>query len=200
MDIKDPRLHKIVIAVLVIAVVVMFWHSRFYSKYQAELIQKRANYEKILTELNQVKLKAKSLKGLQEEYEALLGRYDKVEMLLPDEKSVAKFLMQLHTASARTQSRVLEVIPKTERAKDFYKISDYEVKFTGTFHEFGEFLASVANFPFITNVSGIDISSVEDKANKKDKLSEFDALTLEASFVLSTYFAKADQRLSDVQQ
>jgi len=200
MDIKDPRLHKIAIAVLVIAVVVMFWHSRFYSKYQAELTQKRANYEKILTELNQVKLKAKSLKGLQEEYEALLGRYDKVEMLLPDEKSVAKFLMQLHTASARTQSRVLEVTPKTERAKDFYKISDYEVKFTGTFHEFGEFLASVANFPFITNVSGIDISSVEDDASKKDKLTEFDALTLEASFVLSTYFAKADQRLSDVQQ
>ena len=199
MDIKDPRLHKIAIAVLVIAVVVMFWHSRFYSKYQSELTQKRAKYEKILTELNQVKLKAKSLKGLQEEYQALLERYDKVEMLLPDEKSVAKFLMQLHTASARTQSRVLEVTPKAVRAKDFYKISDYEVKFTGTFHEFGEFLASVANFPFITNVSGIDIKSVEEDKSTKDKMSEFDALTLEASFVLSTYFAQDNQRISGVQ-
>ena len=199
MDIKDPRLHKIAIAVLIIAVVVMFWHSRFYSKYQSDLTQKRAKYEKILTELNQVKLKAKSLKGLQEEYEALLERYDKVEMLLPDEKSVAKFLMQLHTASARTQSRVLEVTPKAERAKDFYKITDYEVKFTGTFHEFGEFLASVANFPFITNVSGIDIKSVEEDNSKKDKMSEFDALTLEATFILSTYYAQDSQKFSGIQ-
>ena len=59
MDIKDPRLHKIAIGVLVVVVLVLFWHSRFYSKYQNELTQKQARYEKILTELNQVKLKAK---------------------------------------------------------------------------------------------------------------------------------------------
>jgi type IV pilus assembly protein PilO len=199
MDIKDPRLHKIAIGVLVVVVLVLFWHSRFYSKYQNELTQKQARYEKILTELNQVKLKAKSLKGLQEEYQELLQRYDKVQMLLPNEKQVAKFLMQLHTASARTQSRVIEVTPQQERVKDFYKICDYEIKFTGTFHEFGEFLAGVANFPFITNVSQISIKGLDPQTVKNDKRSEYDQVTLEATFTLSTYFVKEDQKLAAIQ-
>jgi len=200
MDIKDPRLHKIAIAVLVVAVLVMFWHSRFYTKYDNDLTQKQTKYEKILTELNQVKLKAKSLKGLQEEYENLLYRYDRVEMLLPNEQQVAKFLMQLHTASSRTQSRIVEINPKSQRAKEFYKICDYEIVFTGTFHEFGEFLASVANFPFITNVSDIAIKGIDAKSLAADKLSEFDITTLDASFTLSTYFVNSGEKLAGIQQ
>jgi type IV pilus assembly protein PilO len=200
MDIKDPRLHKIAIAVLVVAVLVMFWHSRFYTKYQNELTQKQTKYEKILTELNQVKLKAKSLKGLQEEYESLLDRHDKVEMLLPNEQQVAKFLMQLHTASSRTQSRIVEINPKAQRTKEFYSICDYQIAFTGTFHEFGEFLASVANFPFITNVSDIEIKALDSKSKIVDKLSEFDVTTLDASFTLSTYYVKSGEKLAGIQQ
>ncbi|MBD3218593.1 MAG: type 4a pilus biogenesis protein PilO [candidate division Zixibacteria bacterium] len=200
MDIKDPRLHKIAIGVLVVVVLVIFWHSRFYSKYESELDQKQARYEKILTELKQVELKAKSLKGLQDEYEQLLERYDKVQMLLPNEKQVAKFLMQLHTASARTQSKVVELSPKSERSKDFYKISDYEIKFSGTFHEFGEFLASVANFPFITNVSQISIRGLDAQSIRADQETNFDRISLEATFTLSTYYVKKDQKLAGIQQ
>ncbi len=200
MDIKDPRLHKIAIGVLVVVVLVIFWHSRFYSKYESELDQKQTRYEKILTELKQVELKAKSLKGLQEEYEQLLERYDKVQMLLPNEKQVAKFLMQLHTASARTQSKVVELSPKAERSKDFYKISDYEIKFSGTFHEFGEFLASVANFPFITNVSQISIRGLDAQSLRMDQETNFDRITLGATFTLSTYYVKEDQKLAGIQQ
>jgi type IV pilus assembly protein PilO len=200
MDIKDPRLHKIAIGVLVVVVLVIFWHSRFYSKYESELDQKQARYEKILTELKQVELKAKSLKGLQDEYEKLLERYDKVQMLLPNEKQVAKFLMQLHTASARTQSKVVELSPKSERSKDFYKISDYEIKFSGTFHEFGEFLASVANFPFITNVSQISIRGLDAQSIRTDQETNFDRMSLEATFTLSTYYVKEDQKLAGIQQ
>ncbi len=196
MDIKDPRLHKIAIGVLVVVVLVMVWHSRFYSKYTQELEMKQATHEKILTELNQVKLKAKSLKGLQEEYSNLLERYDKVEMLLPNEKQVAKFLMQLHGASARTQSRVVEVSPKGNRSKDFYQICDYEMKFVGTFHELGEFLAGVANFPFITNISRISIIGIDPGSLVLDKLNELDQMTLEATFLLSTYFVPVNQKLA----
>ncbi|NIR63208.1 MAG: type 4a pilus biogenesis protein PilO [candidate division Zixibacteria bacterium] len=199
MDIKDPRLHKIAIGVLVVVVLVIFWHSRFYSQYVSELDQKQARYEKLMTELNQVKLKAKSLKGLQEEYEQLLERYDKVQMLLPSEKQVAQFLMQLHTASARTQSRVIELAPKSERSKDFYKIADYEIKFNGTFHEFGEFLASAANFPFITNVSEISVKGLDIQTRKSEKEKNFDDMTLEAKFTLSTYYVKEGQKLAGIQ-
>ncbi|MBD3381272.1 MAG: type 4a pilus biogenesis protein PilO [candidate division Zixibacteria bacterium] len=199
MDIKDPRLHKIAIVALVMIVLVLFWHSRFYSNYQEELTQKQNEHERILTELKQVELKAKSLKGLQEEYQELLARYDKVEMLLPDKKQVARFLMQLHTASIRTQSRVVEIRPVASRSKDFYKIDDYDIKFTGTFHEFGEFLASVANFPFITNVADISVRGLDPSSLKNDKMSDFDVLTLEADFKLSTYYVKESDRLVGLQ-
>jgi Tfp pilus assembly protein PilO len=92
------------------------------------------------------------------------------------------------------------VTPKSIYKKDFYKVCDYEIKFTGTFHEFGEFLASVANFPFITNVSQINMVGLDAKNSKQNKLSKFDILTLEATFLMSTYFAKEDQKLAEANQ
>lgn len=202
MDLKDPKTQKLALAVLGFFLVLYFWYSRVYSENDVKLTEKRAKYESIMTELNAVELKAKSLKGLQREYEDLMDRYEMVAMLLPEENQVPKFLVQLHSAAAITQSRLLEIEPLGTKNSRYYSKSEYLVKFTGTYHEFGEFLASIANFPFITNVSRIEINGLPEKslASSRDKRKIHDTRSLESSMLLTTYFVSPEDKFSPANQ
>jgi type IV pilus assembly protein PilO len=198
MDLKDPKTQKLALVVLGFFLVIYFWYSRVYTTNDTELTAKRSNYESIMTDLTAVELKAKSLDGLRSEYDALLNRYEKIEMLLPEEKQVPKFLIQLHSATGITQSRLLELEPISTKSTPYYAVSDYKLKFTGTYHELGEFLATVANFPFITNVSRVEIDGLPESAlqGNQDKRSIHDIKSLEASMVLSTYFVSPEHKLN----
>jgi type IV pilus assembly protein PilO len=202
MDLKDPKTQKLALVVLGFFLVIYFWYSRVYSTNDAELTAKRTNYESIMTDLRAVELKAKSLEGLRVEYDALRHRYEKIEMLLPEEKQVPKFLIQLHSAAGITQSRLLELEPLTTKNAPYYAVSDYKLKFSGTYHELGEFLASVANFPFITNVSRVEIDGLPETSlqGTQDKRAIHDSKSLEATMVLSTYFVSPEQKLNAVSQ
>lgn len=198
MDLKDPKTQKLALVVLGFFLVIYFWYSRVYTTNDTELTAKRSNYESIMTDLKAVELKAKSLDGLRAEYDALRNRYEKIEMLLPEEKQVPKFLIQLHSATGITQSRLLELEPISTKSTPYYAVSDYKLKFTGTYHELGEFLATVANFPFITNVSRVEIDGLPESSlqGTQDKRSIHDMKSLEASMVLSTYFVSPEHKLN----
>jgi len=202
MDLKDPKTQKIALGLMGFFLVMYFWYSRVYSSNDAELASKRSKYESIMTDLKAVELKAKSLEGLKAEYNALLDRYGMIELLLPEENQVPKFLVQLHSAAAITQSRLLELEPLTTTKAPYYSIADYRLKFAGTYHELGEFLASIANFPFITNVSQVQIDGLPETSlqHSKDKRAIHDTKSLEATMVLSTYFVLPEDKLSVVNQ
>ena len=198
MDLKDPKTQKLALVVMGFFLVIYFWYSRVYSTYDVELAAKRSQYESIMTNLKAVELKAKSLDGLRAEYDALRERYEMIELLLPEQKQLPKFLVQLHSTAAVTQSRLLELEPRSTRKAPYYSIADYRLKFAGTYHELGEFLAGVANFPFITNVSQVEISGIPSTSlqGTQDRRAMHDSRSLEATMVLSTYFVSPEDKLS----
>ena len=202
MDLKDPKTQKIALALMGFFLVIYFWHSRIYSANDAELASKRSKYESIMTDLKAVELKAKSLDGLKAEYDVLRDRYTMIELLLPEENLVPKFLIQLHSASAVTQSRLLELEPLSTKKAPYFSVADYKLKFTGTYHELGEFLASIANFPFITNVTNVEVDGISETSmqHTQDKRAIHDSKSLEATMVLSTYFVLPGDKLSVASQ
>ena len=104
-----------------------------------------------------------------------------------------------------SQAQVTEVTPQMAGGEAFYNTSDYNVRFLGTYHELGRFLAAVANFPFITNVSRMQLKGLPPEValgkNPTDRHSagDFDAKSLEANFTLSTYYVKPNEKLKGVQ-
>lgn len=204
MDIKDPKTQKLLLAALVVILAVYFWHSKIYEPASVRLESQRATYEAVMTNLKTIELKAKSLSGLRKEYDRLLNRYQGIEQLLPEEEQVPDFLFQLHSASMLAQAQVEEVSPQMASGEAFYNTSEYGVKFTGTFHELGRFMAAVANFPFITNVSrlsmkGLPPQEIMQGAAERKRQGEYDNRSLEANFFLSTYFVKPEEKLKGVQ-
>jgi len=201
MDLKDSNTQKILMGVLAFFVVVYFWYSRVYSSYDHQIEQKSQQFEIITTDLRNVELKAKSLDALKLEYQELLDRYHKIEMLLPEVKMIPSFLVQLHTASSLTGTKITSITPLETGSQEFYNIAAFQLQMTGTYHDFGKFIGYVANFPFIANVTDMQLAAQTIAISKKD--AEIDDLgkyqeTITATFVISTYYVREDERLEEI--
>ena len=205
MDLKDSKTQKIVIAVLAFFIVFYFWYSRLYTNYSSQINNNRQEFETITTDLRNVEMKAKSLDALKLEYTGLTNRYQEIESLLPEVKQVPSILVQLHTASSITGTRITKIHPLPVESQEFYEVAAFEVEMAGTYHDFGQFVSYVANFPFIANVSDVQIAA-ENRPKGKDAQEEAGDVvevgrkkaTMNAKFTLSTYYVKESERLAEL--
>ncbi|MCX6826314.1 MAG: type 4a pilus biogenesis protein PilO, partial [candidate division Zixibacteria bacterium] len=183
---------------------VYFWYTGLYSKNSLQLSNMTGEYETMITNLKNVELKSKSLDALKLEYENLLGRYREIEQLLPEVKQIPSFLVQLHTASSLTGTKIIRIEPQPIQPVSFYNVAGFEIEMTGTYHDFGKFIGYIANFPFIANVSGAKITTLSvaktksQGGNEEQNIIELQKPTINATFVLSTYFVKPEERLQEL--
>lgn len=203
MDFKDAKVQKIALAALAFFIVVYFWHSRLYTSYDSQISLKSQEFETITTNLRNVEMKAKSLDALQVEYVDLVERYHEIESLLPEVKQIPSLLVQLHTASSLTGTKITRIQPLPLKSEEFYNVASFEIEMTGTYHDFGRFIGYVANYPFIANISDMELTSlnvaigkpaVENVGLEEVKRKE----TMSAVFILSTYFVREDERLQEL--
>lgn len=206
MDFRDPKNQKLIIGVLAFFVVVYFWYTKVYQKYDNQISLKTQEFETITTNLRNVEMKAKSLDALQIEYEELVKRYDQIESLLPEVKMIPSLLVQLHTASSLTGTSIKKVKPMPTTTEDFYNITSFEIEMTGGYHDVATFMSYVANFPFIANVGDMRLTAlnvaISKNVNPKDeKLRNVSKKkeTVTAVFSLSTYYVKASERLQEIE-
>ncbi len=206
MDFRDSKNQKIIIGVLAFVVVVYFWYTRVYQKYDVQIGMKTQEFETLTTNLRNVEMKAKSLDALQIEYEELVKRYDQIESLLPEVKMIPSLLVQLHTASSLTGTTIKRVKPLELQTEDFYNITAFEIEMTGGYHDLASFISYVANFPFIANVAEMRLTA-QNVAISKAAQQEKSAMTnvskkketVDAVFTLSTYFVKESERLQELE-
>jgi len=195
MDLRDPKTQKLLLGALVVFLVLYFWYARIYSKNATLIEQKQVLYENLLTDLKTVEMKAKSFENLKKEYEKLIERYHKVERLLPEEKQIHLFLMQMHSAASANQTGIIQVVPQGPVPMSFYNVNSYDIEITGSYHHLGGFLSSVGNFPFLTNVSGMTIAALP----QEEQIHEQKGKTITASMKLTTYYVKEEEKLKKVE-
>src|SRR4030042_6013880 len=126
MDLKDPKTQKLLLGGLVIVLVIYFWYAKIYSKNAVVIQQKQTRYENLMSNLKNVELKAKSYESLKEEYHRLIDRYRRVERLLPEERQIPLFLMQMHSAASSYQTGIIQILPKAPEGVGFYNASSFD--------------------------------------------------------------------------
>jgi type IV pilus assembly protein PilO len=149
-----------------------------------------------MTDLKNVEMNAKNFESLKEEYHRLIERYSKVERLLPEEREIPLFLMQMHSAASTHQTGIVQILPKAPEAVSFYNASSFDMEISGSYHNFGSFLGNIANFPFLANVSGVTITAVplEGVTSREQK-----ANSITASLRLTTYYVREEERLKEIE-
>jgi Tfp pilus assembly protein PilO len=192
MNYKDPKTQVTIFIGLLFLAAAYFWYSRVYTAYAAKVDIKAAQYEKELQDLHGVKQKAATLDDLQREYEDLEMRYKKVELLLPEIKEDEAFLSQLHAAAQLTGSVVKDLTPLGTQVGDFYNTNTYSIEVEASYHGLGKFFSKVANFPFIVNVSDLEMKSTQGSLANTGNDDRDSDKTLIATFKMSTYNVKQD--------
>ena len=159
MNLRDPK-NQIAIFVVVLFVVIYYiWFTRIYTSYQEEIDGSKVTRSTLLTKLHGVIAKAETLEELEKEYNELQLKYKKVELLLPEKKEDEAFLNQIHAAAQLTNSIVRKITPLGTRESDFYNTNSYNIEVESSYHGLGKFFAKIANFPFIVNVTDLELKS-----------------------------------------
>ena len=187
-DLKDTKNQIIVLVGLVLVLGVYFWYSLVFSPNTLMVETRVAEHERILRDLSSVEMKAKSFDALKLEYESLYRQYLKISSLLPDERQLEGFLLQLHQTAVTTDIQVTALTPTAPVATGFYMTNAFQMEVTGTYHSMGRFFARVANFPFIANVRNVKMEGVPISGNA-DIDQSGRPRTLTATFEIDTYFA-----------
>jgi type IV pilus assembly protein PilO len=195
MDLRNPKTQKHLLGVLVIFLALYFWYNRVYTKNATLIKQKQVQYEYLLSDLKSVEMKSKSFESLKEEYEKLVQRYGRVERLLPEERQIPLFLTQMHSAASSNETGIIQIIPQSAQPRGFYNANSFDVQLTGTYHDLGDFLASVSNVPFLANVSDVTINAL----TQDEQTWEKEAHSISASLTLTTYYVKEEEKLKKVE-
>lgn len=208
MNVNDPKTLKVIGGVAALLVIGTAWYLLIYSKYNDKISNKAQEFEAITTNLRNVETKAKSLDALKIEYTELLKRYEEIETLLPEVKQIPSMLVQLHTASSLSGTRITKVQPIPVKETEFYNVAAFDIEMTGTYHDFGSFVSYVANFPFIANLSGVNVKAQKVAVKKvaQEEPEEGGSIreigrkkeSVTVSFTLSTYFVKEGEQLSEL--
>ncbi len=195
MDLKDPKIQKFLLGGLVFFLVIYFWYARIYSKNDNLIEQKQLQYENLLSDLKSVEMKARNFESLKEEYERLLARYHKVERLLPEEKQIPLFLMRMHSATRNNQTGIIQILPRDPVPMSFYNANSFDIEISGSYHNLGNFLSNIANFPFLANVSDVTITALP----QEERTPEHKGKSITTSLKLTTYYVKEEERLKKVE-
>jgi type IV pilus assembly protein PilO len=194
MDLRDPKTQKWFLGALGAVLLIYFWHSKVYEPAESKIEMSYMRYEALQSQLKSVEMKFQSLDALKREYNDLTSRYRVVEQLLPEEDQVSPLLSKVHASALETSSRIESIEPQPPVSEGFYDRQDFKLVINSTFHDFGDFLARVANLPFIVNVNDVQMLNPSDlaMANRKDVDEGF---TMMAALTLSTYKVKESERL-----
>jgi len=188
MDLRDPKNQIFLVIIFAFLILIYIWHAKFYTPYAEELSLKKAEYEKLRSDLFSVKQKAMTLDALKAELEQKRLKYEKIKLLLPEIKEDETFLAQLHIAAQLTNSTILSITPQALITRGFYNENPYIVELESTYHSLGNFFARIVNFPFIVNISSLQIEAKERKQSMMQGEAERRKdLTVSATFRLSSY-------------
>ncbi len=165
MDINDPKTAKLLFLGIGVAalVYVNFFTSLVpvsYKAQAAELEDLKGRYETISLEVNRARQSVKHLPHLEAEFEALQGKWEEANQLLPNEKQIISLFREV---SFRGQSAGVEFVlfqPAGTANGEFYTENLLNVEVEGGYHQIATFLNELATMTRIVNVRDLVIEQL----------------------------------------
>lgn len=201
MNLKDPKVQKIVLVAMAIVVVsyVYFGTSLLPVNYpvrKAKIQAMEQEYNRLSAELEKARRVVADMARLEAEYERLHDQWLSAQELLPEEEEMPDLLRQVTTAGNRAGVVFALFEPQPVSQREFHVEHPIKVKVRGGYHQTGIFLSRLANLDRIVNVANLSLkvpqatrssgpsSGGDRKDRKKQRIS---SETVEAEFTLIAY-------------
>ena len=144
---------------LAIAVLIGFAGWNFHIKNQQEELAKVESKEGDLKKAFEDKQKkAANLDALREQMKEMQQSFGEMVRQLPNKTEVAGLLVDISQTGLAAGLEFQLFEPKAEHTAEFYVELPINLKMSGTYHQFGEFVSGIAALPRIVTTHDISIS------------------------------------------
>lgn len=191
MNLKDPNIQKILLAVVVLVVASYLYFGTellpfFYQVRKAKIEAMEQEYGQLSAELEKARQMVDKLAELEAEYERLHEQWLSAQELLPMEQEMPDLLRQVTTAGVRAGVEFMLFQPTAPQIREDYKAYPVKIRVRGGYHQLGIFLSRLANLERIVNVSDLDVKS-EKAGGDKNRKEEENRNTVVADFTLTAH-------------
>jgi type IV pilus assembly protein PilO len=160
-------------AVAIWFVVLTFILSYFFvwTDKRPELQQRESEEQQLRAEFQTKHAKAINLEVYKQQLKDIERSFGALLRQLPGKTEVPNLLVDISQAGAGAGLDQKLFEPSAEQQKDFYAEKPIKIRLSGSYHQFGDFVSSIAALPRIVTLHDIEI--------KSDSKDSFDMLTLD---------------------
>ncbi|MGC1955984.1 MAG: type 4a pilus biogenesis protein PilO [Gammaproteobacteria bacterium] len=156
----------------VLCLCTLFGGYWFDTKSQIEVLKKERGQEVALKQSFEGKQRrAVNLEPLKQQLAEMKATFGGMLRLLPSKTEIEGLLVDISQAGLASGLEFELFKPEAEVSEDFYAVQPIKIKVVGSYHEFGEFISTVANLPRIVTQHDIGINPFSKGMEKKDVLS-----------------------------
>lgn len=187
------------LAILLLCMAVLGAGYWFDTKNQIKLLEKRQKEETTLRDTFEAKQRqAASLEPLKHQLEEMKLSFGALLRLLPNATEVEGLLIDISQAGLGAGLEFELFKPQGELKEEFIATLPIQMQVTGTYHEFGEFISSVAALPRIVTLHNI---AIEPASKRKDKNAPTTGPTrLKMKMVARTYRYLEEDEIEEMQK
>ncbi len=150
---------KLLIVVLIVLIPAAVFFLSFYQPKTETINNLIAQKKKVESEIQEVKIKAASMKKFEEQLQLAELEFQKTSALLPKEKEIPQLLKDI-SALGRTAGLDFNTFkPLPDVPKDFYTEIPISINVRGPYHNMGFFFDQVSKLERIVSVTNIKMSS-----------------------------------------
>jgi type IV pilus assembly protein PilO len=133
-----------------------FW---FDTKEQLVVLESAQEKETELKRIFEIKQrKAANLEPLREQLKDMKESFGNLLRLLPNKTEIEGLLVDISQSGLAAGLEFELFKPSAEQVADFYAIQPISIRVTGTYHEFGNFISSVAALPRIVTQHDVNMA------------------------------------------
>ncbi len=189
-DIKDPKLLRWAMAILVVLVAVpMYFMSAMYpftyASGKEKVSELEVRHQELSRDLEKARLLVRNLERVEQEYAILHDQWDVAQTLLPEKNQMPDLLRKVTAAGQQSGVEFQIFRPQNTLGHGFYSDNPIEVSIEGGYHQTGVFLSRLANLNRIVNVSNLRMQGLD---NTDDQ-----PYTMKTDLILTAYTLDSSQ-------
>jgi type IV pilus assembly protein PilO len=200
MNLRDPKVIKIVVGVvLIILVSFLYFGTRLmpfsYQVKKDQIDQLEQEYAELSAELEKARQTVGKLPQLEAEYRRLHEQWLAAQTLLPEEQEMPELLRKVTTAGNKSGIQFVLFQPQATVTKTEYKEHPVKISVRGGYHQVGLFLSRLANMERIVNVSQLTIDTATDSRRGGNERSRRETVVADFTLVAHTLIKGASNEV-----
>lgn len=153
-----PKSVKNFFKVLVVIVILFLGWYLIISPQQDSLKSLAGKEEQLKQEFSEKQAKSVNLEALEQQLDEMKDMLRQLLRQLPSKTEMPELLIDVSQTALSAGLQPVLFQPGTEVPKDFYAEKPIQLKFIGTYHQFGTFISGVASLPRVVILTMHDVS------------------------------------------